>query len=64
MLTLLREHQKNIVIVANKIDKIKRGEYDARIASITDLAHGAPVVPYSSKTGKGTEELVNALLGR
>ena len=35
-----------------------------RLAAITDLAHGAPVVPYSSKTGKGTEELVNALLGR
>jgi GTP-binding protein len=64
MLTLLREHQKNIVIVANKIDKIKHGEYDARIAAIADLAHGAPVVPYSSKTGNGTEELVNALFGR
>jgi GTP-binding protein len=64
MLTLLREHQKNIVIVANKIDKIKHSEYDARLAAITDLAHGTPVVPYSSKTGKGTEELVNALFGR
>ncbi|MGD1003118.1 MAG: ribosome biogenesis GTP-binding protein YihA/YsxC [Minisyncoccia bacterium] len=64
MLTLLREHQKNIVIVANKIDKIPRAEYDARLAVITDLAHGAPVVPYSSKTGKGTEELVNAIFGK
>jgi GTP-binding protein len=61
MLGLLREHQKNIVIVANKIDKIKAADYDARLQTITDLAHGAPVVPYSSKTGKGVEELVNKI---
>lgn len=64
MLALLRDHQKNIVIVANKIDKIKSGDYDARLAAITDLAHGAPVIPYSSKTGRGAEELVNQLFGR
>jgi GTP-binding protein len=64
MLALLRDHQKNIVIVANKIDKIPRAEYEARMAVIIDLAHGAPVVPYSSKTGKGTEDLVNAMFGK
>ena len=63
MLALLREHQKNIVIVANKIDKIKHGEYGARIAAITDLAHGVPVVLYSSVKKIGVEELVNALFG-
>jgi len=64
MLVLLREHQKNIVIVANKIDKIKSSEYDARLTVITDLAHGAPVIPYSSVKKIGVEELVNALFGR
>jgi GTP-binding protein len=61
MLALLREHQKNIVIVANKIDKIPRSEYDARMQTIIDLAHGLPVVPYSSATGAGVEELVNKI---
>ena len=61
MLALLREHEKNIVIVANKIDKIKKSEYDARLQAITDLAHGAPVVPYSSKTGEGVEKLTNTI---
>jgi GTP-binding protein len=61
MLALLREHRKNIVIVANKIDKIKRSEYEARLQAITDLARGLPVIPYSSHTGQGVEELVNAL---
>lgn len=61
MLALLREHQKHIVIVANKIDKIKKSEYDEHLQTIIDLAHGLPVVPYSSKTGTGVEELVNKI---
>ncbi len=64
MLALLRNNQKNIIIVANKIDKIKKSEYDARMQTIADLAHGLPVVPYSSKTGVGVEELVNQLFGK
>ena len=64
MLALLREHRKNIVIVANKIDKIKKSEFDARMQAITDLAHGLPVIPYSSKTGVGVEELIHRLFGK
>ena len=64
MLALLREYRKNIVIVANKIDKIKKTEHDARMQAITDLAHGLPVIPYSSKTGAGVEELTNRLFGK
>ena len=64
MLGLLREHGKNIVIVANKIDKIKEADYEARLRTITDLAHGLPVIPYSSKTGQGAEELTDRLFGR
>jgi GTP-binding protein len=64
MLALLREHQKNIVIVANKIDKIKKNDYDACMAAISDLAHGLPVIPYSSKEKIGTDELTNQLFGK
>ena len=63
MLALLREHQKDIVIVANKIDKIKESEYDERLQAITDLARGLPVIPYSSKKKIGVERLVNELFG-
>ena len=62
MLASLREHQKNIVIVANKIDKIKPSEYAARLRAIIDLAQGLPVIPYSSKTGVGVEELMNKII--
>jgi GTP-binding protein len=61
MLALLREHQKNIVIVANKIDKIKNAEYAVRLQAIIDLAQGLPVIPYSSKTGTGGEKLANKI---
>ncbi len=57
MLGLLWEHQKNILIVANKIDKIKPSEHDARLQTIRDFAHGLPVVPYSSVKNIGREEL-------
>jgi len=63
MLALLRDHQKNIVIVANKIDKIKKADYDARMKTITDLARGLPVIPYSAEKKIGVEKLVNELFG-
>jgi len=64
MLSLLREHQKNIVIVANKIDKIKKSEHSEKMQAIVDFAGGLPVVPYSS-TGKiGIAELAEELFGR
>jgi GTP-binding protein len=61
MISLLREHQKNIIIVANKIDKIKPSAYDARLQTIIDLAHGLPVIPYSSVKKTGVEELLREI---
>jgi GTP-binding protein len=61
MLTLLREHQKGIVIVANKIDKIKPADYDIRLQAIIDLARGLPVIPYSSIKKIGIQDLRDQL---
>jgi GTP-binding protein len=61
MISLLREHQKNIIIVANKIDKIKSSERDARMQTMHDLAHGLPVIPYSSVKKIGGEELLTEI---
>jgi GTP-binding protein len=58
MLAFLRDHQKNIVIVANKIDKIKKSEYVTKMEVIEDFAHGLPVIPYSSKTKTGVEAVL------
>jgi GTP-binding protein EngB required for normal cell division len=50
------------VIVANKIDKIKKSEYDARLEKIDSLARGLPVIPYSSIDRTGVEELTEQIL--
>ena len=63
MISLLREHQKNIIIVANKVDKIKSSEYEKRMQAIHDLAHGLPIVPYSSVKKTGMEELLEKIAG-
>ncbi len=61
MLALLREYQKDVVIVANKIDKIKPADHDERLQTIIDLAHGLPVIPYSSVKKIGVQELRDRL---
>ncbi len=63
MLALLREHGKHIVIVANKIDKIARADYEERLRAITEVAWGIPVIPYSAKRGIGVEELKEEIFG-
>ncbi len=63
MLALLEEYQKHIVIVANKVDKIKKEDYGACLGTITQFAHGIPVIPYSSVSPTGGEALARHLFG-
>ena len=60
MIEILKEHQHPFMIVANKVDKISQGEIVKQLASIR--AHGAEVVPFSSKTGKRAESLLESIL--
>jgi len=62
MLGLLREHQKNIIVVANKIDKIPLSKYDERLQVVRDFARGLPVIPYSSVKKIGGDELLAKIL--
>jgi GTP-binding protein EngB required for normal cell division len=62
MLQALREHEKHIVIVANKIDKIKKSEYDERLAALADLAiSNEKLILYSAQEKIGVDELRNAI---
>ena len=61
MLQALEEHHKDIVIVANKIDKIKKSEYGKKMKKMTDLTGSHVVVPYSSTKKLGIKELANAI---
>ncbi len=62
MLQALEEHGKDIVIVANKIDKIKKSEYGKKIKKLTDMIGAHTIVPYSSKKKLGINELAKAIM--
>jgi len=62
MLQDLMDDQKRIVVVVNKIDKIKSSKYQTRIRELKKELNGFVIVPYSSKTGAGVQELTELVL--
>lgn len=64
VLKFLEEKQKDIVVVANKIDKIKKSQLKNQIKKIENKMLGHKVFPYSSKDKIGIGELSDELLGR
>ena len=53
----LEKENKDIIIVANKIDKIKKADYDKQIQKIKDIFHMHKVIPYSAEKKIGVGEL-------
>ena len=61
VLRRLDEDGKNVVVVANKVDKIRKSSYVAQMAEIQKAVGAHKVIPYSA-TGKiGVGELVNEI---
>ena len=53
------------VVVANKMDKLKKSELEPNLAVIRrdlELPEGCPVIPFSAEKGNGREELVQKIL--
>ena len=53
------------VVVANKMDKLKKSELEPNLATIREdleLPEGTPVIPFSAEKGDGREELVRLIL--
>lgn len=63
MLQLLESRGKNIVVVANKVDKLKRMELQSQLREIRDAVGDHPVIAYSAVDGTGVRELTDAILG-
>lgn len=61
MLQSLENECKDIVVVANKVDKIKKSKYEARFQEINVLIGGHKVIPYSSHSKTGIEVLAKEL---
>ncbi|MCX6780497.1 MAG: GTP-binding protein, partial [Candidatus Magasanikbacteria bacterium] len=62
MLHALMAHDKNIIIVANKVDKIKKAAYEAQMKKIKDEMGSHPIIPYSSEKRTGMNELLKEML--
>jgi GTP-binding protein len=61
MLAALTESGKDIVIVANKIDKLKKSELNRQMDAIAKAVGGLPVIPYSAEKKLGIKELSEAI---
>ena len=62
MLDRLEKGSKDIIIVANKIDKIKKSEYGKQMQKIKDIFNNYKVIPYSAEKNIGVGELVEEML--
>ncbi len=60
----LEERNKNILIVANKVDKIKKSEYVKQMQSIQKTVGKYKVIPYSAEKKIGVTELTEELFKR
>lgn len=62
ILSSLDEHNKDIIIVANKIDKMKKKECEDQFKIIEEAMGGHKIIPYSAKKKIGVEELLREIL--
>lgn len=63
MLSELEKDGKDIVVVVNKVDKIKKSQYHNQIKKLSEQIRGHKLFPYSSTAKIGIEELATELLG-
>ncbi len=62
MINALDAARKNFVVVANKVDKIKATEYDAKLQKVREAAGFHKVIPFSSAKNIGIGELIEEIL--
>ena len=63
MMDLLSENRYDVIVAANKFDKVKSSELVKKQRAIQEKLDTANIVYFSSKTKKGKEELLEKILG-
>ena len=58
MLDLLNQNKHPIILVANKIDKLKKNKLISQLKFIQEEIGPNEIIPYSTKTKKGRNELL------
>lgn len=62
MLAELEKAGRDIVVVVNKVDKIKKSHYPAQLKKLQEQIRGHELFPYSSKEKIGIRELTTRIL--
>jgi GTP-binding protein len=63
MMELLQENEYDVIVVANKMDKVKNSELAKKKKSIIEKLDTENIIYFSSKNKKGREELLEKILG-
>lgn len=63
MIKILGENKHQVVIIANKIDKLGKIAAEKQLSSIQKEASYVPILPYSAKTKEGKDELIKKIMG-
>ena len=63
MLRRLEDNNKNILVVANKIDKVKKTELVKQLRNIAEFIGPHKIIPYSATEKIGVEELIKEITG-
>ena len=61
ILGLLEQYKKNVIIVANKIDKIRPSAYKKQLKSIQEKTGPHLIIPYSAEKKIGRAQLLNEI---
>lgn len=61
MFNELINYEKDFIIIANKIDKLKQSEYQKKMKEIKSIVGECPVYPFSNKTKKGLDVLTDEI---
>ena len=62
MIKILVENKHQVIIVANKIDKLKKVAREKQLSSIKEEMPYITVLPYSAKTKEGKDELIEKIM--
>jgi len=61
ILSKFEQYGKNVVVIANKIDKVKKSEYKTKMDKIIKLVGEHKIIPFSTKKKVGLHELLEEL---
>lgn len=64
MLALLKKTEKKIIIVANKVDKLKKNDVRKQIIKIQEEIGFDDIIPFSAKDRIGKEKLLNKIFNK